>query len=234
VSLPADARIQSPKFIRCNEYFSCASKETTTWKPQASKEMKKEHSAMTTATSAPATTIWNIDPAHSAADFKVKHMMISNVKGSFSGLSGKLTEHASDSTLSSIEASIPVASISTGDPQRDGHLKSADFFDAEKYPTLDFKSTRVKREGDAYEVTGDLTIHGVTRPVTFAVDGPSAPGKDPWGNTRIGLSATAKINRKDFGLAWNAALETGGFLVGEEIAVTLDVEFIKQETAKSE
>ncbi len=182
---------------------------------------------MTTTTAAPATTTWNIDPAHSSAEFKVKHMMISNVKGSFSGLSGKLTEHATDSTLSSVEASIPVASISTGDPQRDGHLKSADFFDAEKYPTLDFKSTKVMRKGDAYEVTGDLTIHGVTKPATFAVDGPSAPGKDPWGNTRIGLSATAKINRKDFGLGWNATLETGGLLVGEEIAITLEVEFIK-------
>ncbi|MDR3752833.1 MAG: YceI family protein [Terracidiphilus sp.] len=182
---------------------------------------------MTTATATPATTTWNIDPAHSSAEFKVKHMMISNVKGSFSGLSGVLTEHATDSTLSSVEASVPVATISTGDAQRDGHLKSADFFDAEKYPTLDFKSTKVVRTGDAYEVTGDLTVHGVTKPVTFAVDGPSAPGKDPWGNTRIGLSATAKINRKDFGLVWNAALETGGFLVGEEIAITLEVEFIK-------
>jgi polyisoprenoid-binding protein YceI len=182
---------------------------------------------MTTATATPVTTTWNIDPAHSSAEFKVKHMMISNVKGSFSGLSGVLTEHASDSTLSSIEASIPLATISTGDSQRDGHLKSADFFDAEKYPTLDFKSTTVERKGDAYEVTGDLTIHGVTKPATFAVDGPSAPGKDPWGNTRIGLSATTKINRKDFGLEWNAALETGGFLVGEEVAITLDVEFVK-------
>ena len=183
---------------------------------------------MATATSTPATTTtWNIDPAHSAAEFKVKHMMISNVKGSFSGVSGALTEHDTDSTLSSIEASIPVATISTGDPQRDGHLKSAEFFDAEKFPTLNFKSTKVVRQGDAYEATGDLTVHGVTKPVTFAVDGPSAPGKDPWGNTRIGLSATTKINRKDFGLAWNAALETGGFLVGDEIAITLDVEFIK-------
>ncbi len=176
-----------------------------------------------------AVTTWNIDPAHSAAEFKVKHMMISNVKGSFSGLSGALTEHSDDATLSSVEAAIPVAAISTGDAQRDAHLKSADFFDAEKYPALNFKSTRVTRKGEAaYEVTGDLTIHGVTRSVTFAVEGPSAPGKDPWGNTRIGLSATAKINRKDFGLSWNAALETGGFLVGEEIAITLDVQFIRQ------
>ena len=121
-----------------------------------------------------------------------------------------------------------MATVSTGDAQRDGHLKSADFFDAEKYPTLDFKSTKVVRKGEAeYDVTGDLTIHGVTKPVTFAVEGPSAPGKDPWGNTRIGLSATARINRKDFGLVWNAALETGGFLVGEEVSITLDVQFIK-------
>jgi len=184
------------------------------------------------AVAAPATTAstiaWNIDPAHSAAEFKVKHMMISNVKGSFTGLSGVLTEHTIDSTLSYIAASIPVATVSTGDAQRDGHLKSADFFDAEKYPTLDFKSTSVVRKSEAeYEVTGDLSIHGVTKAVTFAVEGPSAPGKDPWGNTRIGLSATTKINRKDFGLGWNAALETGGFLVGEDVSLTLDVQFIK-------
>jgi polyisoprenoid-binding protein YceI len=194
----------------------------------ASNHVKRRHSAMTTETATPAaTTTWNIDPAHSAAEFKVKHMMISNVKGSFSGLSGKLIEHASDSTLSYVEASIPVATVSTGDPQRDAHLKSADFFDAEKFPTLDFKSTKVVLEGGVYEVTGDLTIHGVTKSVTFAIDGPSAPGKDPWGNTRIGLSATTKINRKDFGLGWNAALETGGFLVGEDVSITLDVQFIK-------
>ena len=174
------------------------------------------------------TTIWNIDPAHSAAEFKVKHMMISNVKGAFSGLSGVLAEHTIAPTLSSVEASVPVTTLSTGDPQRDGHLKGADFFDADKYPSLNFKSTNVAKKGNAeYEVTGDLTIHGVTKPVTFAVEGPSAPGKDPWGNTRIGLSATAKINRKDFGLAWNAPLETGGFLVGEEVSITLDVQFVK-------
>ena len=181
-----------------------------------------------TTTPAAATTTWNLDPAHSAADFKVKHMMIANVKGSFSGLSGVLTEHTIDSTLSSVEASVDVATVSTGDAQRDGHLKSADFFDAEKFPKLTFKSTAVTKKSEAeYAVTGDLTIHGVTKPVTFAVEGPSAPAKDPWGNTRIGLSATAKINRKDFGLAWNAALETGGFLVGDEVTITLDVQFIK-------
>ncbi len=184
---------------------------------------------MATTTSTPtATTTWNIDPAHSAAEFKVKHMMISNVKGKFTGISGKLVLDESDSTRSTIEAEIPVATLSTQDDARDAHLKSADFFDAEKYPTLSFKSLSVRITGPGeHEVTGELTIHGVTKVVTFAVEGPSAPGKDPWGNTRIGLSATAKINRKEFGLAWNAALETGGVLVGEDIAISLDIQFIK-------
>ena len=179
-------------------------------------------------TATPTTTTWNIDPAHSAAEFKVKHMMISNVKGKFSGISGSLKLDETDPTRSTIEALIPAATLSTADEQRDTHLKSADFFDAEKFPTLTFKSSHVKRVADGeYAVTGDLTMHGVTRTVTFAVDGPSQPGKDPWGNLRIGLSATTKINRKDFGLVWNAALETGGVLVGEEVAITLDVQFIK-------
>src|SRR5260370_4139339 len=178
---------------------------------------------MATATSSPASTItWKLDPAHSSAEFKVKHMMISNVKGAFSGLTGTLTEHLADTSLSAVEASIPVSTVNTGDPQRDAHLKSADFFDAEKYPSIDFKSTRVQKKGEGeYSVTGDLTIHGVTKSVTFAVEGPSAPGKDPWGNTRIGLSATTKINRKDFGLTWDATLETGGFLVGAEDQITI-------------
>lgn len=184
---------------------------------------------MATSTTSPASLItWKLDPAHSSAEFKVKHMMISNVKGTFSGLSGTLTEHTVDSTLSSVEASVDISTVNTGDAQRDGHLKSADFFDVEKYPAMTFKSTKVERKAeDEYRVTGDLTIHGVTKPVTFAVEGPTAPGKDPWGNTRIGLSATTKINRKDFGLSWNAALETGGFLVGEDVQLTLEAQFIK-------
>ena len=184
---------------------------------------------MATTTAAPSSLItWALDPAHSSADFKVRHMMISNVKGSFSGLAGTLTEHTADSTLSSIQAAIDVPTVNTGDAQRDAHLKSADFFDAEKFPQMTFKSTAVEPKGEAeYLVTGDLTIHGVTKPVTFAVEGPTAPGKDPWGNTRIGISAVTKINRKDFGLNWNAALETGGILVGEEVHITLDLQFIK-------
>lgn len=176
-----------------------------------------------------AVTTWNLDPAHSAAEFKVKHMMIANVKGKFSGMSGKLTLNESDISKSSVEASIPVATLNTGDEQRDGHLKSGDFFDAEKFPAMTFKSTKVVASAPGEgKVTGDLTVHGVTKQVTFEVEGPSSPGKDPWGNTRIGLSATAKINRKDFGLVWNAALETGGVLVGDEVTLTLDVQFVKQ------
>ncbi len=182
---------------------------------------------MATTSAIPATTTWKLDPAHSSAEFKVRHMMISNVKGSFSGLTGTLTEHTTDATLSSVEASVDVNTVSTGDPQRDGHLKAADFFDVEKFPTMSFKSTKVKPNGDSYDVTGDLTIHGVTREQTFAVEGPTTPTKDPWGNTRIGLSATTKINRKDFDLSWNAALEAGGVLIGDAVSITLEVEFIK-------
>jgi polyisoprenoid-binding protein YceI len=184
---------------------------------------------MSTSTFAPASKItWKIDPAHSHAEFKVKHMMISNVKGSFSGLNGTLIEDTAGPIRSQVEATIDISSISTGDEQRDAHLKSADFFHHEQHPVMTFKSTKIEKKGDEdYAVTGDLTVHGVTKPLTFAVEGPSAPSKDPWGNTRIGLSATTKINRKDFGLTWNAALETGGILVGEDVQITLDVQFIK-------
>src|SRR6266567_8993794 len=175
-----------------------------------------------------ATTTWKIDPVHSVAEFKVKHMMITNVKGQFAGVSGSLSLDENDLTLSRVEATIDAASINTREPQRDTHLKSPDFFDVEKFPTLSFHSTHVSRNADGeLQVAGDLNIHGVTRKVTFEVEGPTPPTKDPWGNTRVGLSATTKINRKDFGLTWNSTLETGGLLVGEEVTITLDVEFIK-------
>jgi polyisoprenoid-binding protein YceI len=175
-----------------------------------------------------ATTTWNLDPVHSAAEFKVKHMMISNVKGQFASVRGLLALDETDLTNSHVEASIEAASINTRDAQRDAHLKSPDFFDVEKFPTLSFKSARISRVGDGeLAVAGDLTIHGVTRNVVFTVEGPTAPTKDPWGNTRVGLAAATKINRKDFGLTWNAALETGGILVGDEVAITLDVQFVK-------
>jgi len=169
-----------------------------------------------------------MDPTHSGVEFKVKHMMISNVKGHFTGVSGLLALDETDITKSRVEATIDASTISTRDPQRDTHLKSADFLDVEKYPTLTFKFTAVKRTGAEEEmVTGDLTIHGVTREVVFQVEGPTPPSKDPWGNTRLGLSATTKISRKEFGLTWNAALEAGGLLVGDEVTITLDVQFVK-------
>lgn len=175
-----------------------------------------------------AVSTWNIDPVHSVAEFKVKHMMISNVKGQFTGVSGTLTFDEGNIANSRIEATIDAASVNTREAQRDAHLRSADFFDVEKFPTLSFKSSKITDEGDGVlKVEGDLTIHGVTRKVDFAVEGPTAPGKDPWGNTRIGISAVTKINRKDYGLVWNAALETGGILVGEEVTITLDVQFVK-------
>jgi polyisoprenoid-binding protein YceI len=184
---------------------------------------------MTTATAAEVTsaTTWNVDPVHSHAEFKVRHMMISNVKGEFKGVTGTLKLDSADLTKSGVEVSLDSATINTGDAQRDGHLKSADFFDVEKFPTLTFKSNRVSKKNGVLTVAGDLNIHGVTRNVVFEVEGPSAPTKDPWGNTRIGLEATARINRKDFGLTWNASLETGGILVGDDVNITLDIQFIK-------
>src|SRR6266446_169764 len=181
-----------------------------------------------TTTTTATTTTWNIDPAHSVAEFKVKHMMISNVKGQFANVTGVLTLDESDPTNSGIEASIEAASVNTRDAQRDTHLKSEDFFHAERFPKLSFKSTRITRTGNGeLAVARDLTIRGVTRNVVFTVEGPTPPAKDPWGNTRVGLSATTKINRKDFGLTWNAALETGGILVGDDVTITLDVQFVK-------
>jgi polyisoprenoid-binding protein YceI len=182
----------------------------------------------TTAVPQSAVTTWKIDPAHAVAEFKVKHMMISNVKGHFSKLSGTLVLDESDFAKSRVEAIIDAASIETRDPQRNAHLSSPDFLDVEKFPTLSFTSSRISivRDGEL-SVEGDLTIHGVSQKVVFGVEGPTPPTKDPWGNTRVAVSATTKINRKDFGLTWNAALETGGILVGDEVTITLDVEFVK-------
>jgi len=185
---------------------------------------------MTTTPAAPQTAVstWNLDPVHSVAEFKVKHMMISNVKGQFTGMTGVLVLDESDIANSRVEASLEASSINTRDGQRDSHLKSADFFEVDKHPTLAFRSTGIRRTGEGeLAVTGDLTIRAITRPVVFQVEGPTPPHNDPWGNSRVGLSAAARINRKDFGLTWNAALEAGGILVGDEVTITLDVQFVK-------
>lgn len=169
---------------------------------------------------------WSIDADHSSVGFKVRHMMVSNVKGDF----GKVVNiNDKDITKSKVEVTIDTASINTGATKRDEHLKSADFFDVTKYPTMTFVSKKVAKAGkDNLKVTGDLTLHGVTRQVVLDVEGPSKESKDPWGNIRRGATATTKINRKDFGLVWNTALETGGVAVGEEITIALEIELLKK------
>jgi polyisoprenoid-binding protein YceI len=171
---------------------------------------------------------YTIDPAHSSAQFSVRHMMISNVRGSFGAVKGTVVYDPEDPSASAVEAQIDTGTISTMDDQRDAHLKSADFLDVAQYPTITFKSRKVEPAGsDEWKVTGDLTIHGVTREVALKVEGPSAETKDPWGNIRLGASASTKIKRSDFGLTWNATLETGGFLVGDELKIELEVSLIK-------
>jgi polyisoprenoid-binding protein YceI len=168
---------------------------------------------------------WDIDTGHSAAQFSVRHLAVSNVRGEFGKITGTLQLDDKDITKSTVEATIDVTSINTREEKRDQHLKSPDFFDVAKFPTITFKSKKVAKEGsDRLKVTGDLTIHGVTKEVALQVDGPAKPIKDPWGNTKTGITATTKINRKDFGLTWNKALETGGLVVGEDVTITLDVE----------
>lgn len=170
---------------------------------------------------------WNIDGSHSTAEFSVRHLMITNVKGRFGTLSGTVDYDPEKPEASQIDVTIDATSIDTRDEKRDAHLRSPDFFDVEKFPSLTFKSTSVVKTDDGFAATGDLTIHGVTKPVTLEVEGPSDQNKDPWGNTRIGASATAKINRKDFGLNWNAALEAGGVLVGEQVKISIEVSLVQ-------
>jgi polyisoprenoid-binding protein YceI len=175
---------------------------------------------------------WQIDPAHTTIVFSVKHMMVTTVRGNFEKASGKVMVDDKDITKSTVEVTIDAASIDTGEPKRDGHLKSPDFFDVAKYPQIKFVSTKIKKAGkDKLSVTGDLTMKGVTKPVTLAVDGPSKPIKGMDGKNVRGLSATGMINRKDFGLNWNMALEAGGVLVAEEVKMQIDAELIEQAAA---
>ncbi|HYW48676.1 MAG TPA: YceI family protein [Bryobacteraceae bacterium] len=173
-------------------------------------------------------TTYTIDPAHSNAHFKVRHMMIANVRGEFGKVAGTVRFDSAHPEASEIVAEIDVNSINTREPQRDAHLKSADFLDAANHPTIRFQSKKAQAAGPgAYKVTGDLTIRGVTREVVLTVDGPTPENKDPWGVARSGAEATAKISRKDFGLNWNQALEAGGVLVGDHVDITIDVELMK-------
>lgn len=173
-------------------------------------------------------TNWTIDPSHSSVTFSVRHMMISNVRGEFQKVTGSARYDATSPDTTELEAAIDVASLSTREPQRDGHLKSADFFDVEKYPTMIFKSKSAARKGgDGLAVTGELTIHGVTREVTLEVSEIADEHKDPWGNQRVGATATTKVKRSDFGMTWNNLIEAGGVLVGDEVKIQLDVSLTK-------
>ena len=182
---------------------------------------------MTPATlSAPATTTWNIDAAHSEVGFEVKHLMIAKVRGRFAGVTGAITLDESDLTASSVDVSIDVSTIDTRQEQRDAHLRSGDFFDAESFPTLTFHSSRVEAVGSSLRITGDLTIRGVTREVVLDATN-EGRANDPWGGERIAFSAQTKIDRRDFGLTWNQALEAGGVAVGHDIKIAIEVEAVK-------
>lgn len=172
---------------------------------------------------------WQIDPMHTNVEFTVRHMMISNVKGQFQKTAGTITVDGADATSARIDATIDATSIDTRVERRDADLKSPNFLDVAKYPTITFKSTKVEAAGPGkWKVTGDLTIHGVTKPVVLDVETSGAPIHDPMGNTRAGASATTKINRSDFGLTWNKVLESGGVMVGDEVAISIDVEAIRK------
>ncbi|MGA7104045.1 MAG: YceI family protein [Candidatus Deferrimicrobiaceae bacterium] len=172
---------------------------------------------------------WELDSAHTAVQFKVRHLMVSNVRGDFEKVSGKITYDGDDISRSSAEITIDANSINTRVAKRDKHLKSPDFLDAEKYPLLVFQSKKVEKAGKGkLKVTGDLTIRGVTREVVLDVEGPTPPVKDPQGKMHVGGTASTTINRKDFGLTWNKAIEAGGVVVGNEVEITIDIEIVKE------
>ena len=179
---------------------------------------------MSTVTQIPGYVVgtWDIDPTHTEIGFAVRHMMVSKVRGRFTGFSGSYTT-AADPADSSVEVEVDLASVDTGNEQRDGHLRSADFFQVDAHPKMTYRSTGVRRDGDDYIVDGELTVNGVTKavPLTVEVNG---FGPDPYGGTRSGFSARGEINRKDFGVNWNATLETGGLVVGDKVQIQLEVE----------
>jgi polyisoprenoid-binding protein YceI len=182
---------------------------------------------------AAATSDWKIDPAHSSAQFSVRHMAISTVRGAFSKVTGAIVLDDKDITKSTVDVTIDVTTVDTREPGRDNDLRSDHFFDVAHFPTMTFKSKKVERLAPGkLKVTGDLTIRGTTKEVALEVEGPTAPVKDPWGNQRAAVSASAKINRQDFGVKWNATMDNGGLVVGDDVNITIDVEMIKQAPAK--
>ena len=176
-----------------------------------------------------ATSTWKLDPQHSSAQFSVRHMAISTVRGAFSKVNGTVVLDDQDITKSTVEVSIDVATVDTREPARDKDLRSDHFFDVEHFPSMTFKSKKVEQVSPGkLKVTGDLTIRGTTKEVVLDVEGPTAPVKDPWGNQRAAANATAKINRQDFGVKWNATLDNGGVVVGDDVNITIDAEMTKQ------
>lgn len=182
---------------------------------------------METAVKTPVKTKWTLDPTHSELTFKVRHMMITNVKGEFRKFDIDMFSEGEDFTTSQIDVTVDAASISTNDEKRDGHLKSADFFDTESHPTLSFKGKSLRKTGDAYKLTGDLIIKGISKDIELDVEH-GGISKDPWGNLKAGFSFSGKISRSDFGLNWNAALETGGVLVSDEVRISGEIQLVKQ------
>lgn len=181
-----------------------------------------------------ATSDWKIDPQHSSAQFAVRHMAISTVRGAFSKVNGTVVLDDKDITKSTVDVTIDVSTVDTREPARDNDLRSDRFFDVAHYPTLTFKSKKVEQvAAGKLRVTGDLTIRGTTKEVILDVDGPTSPVKDPWGNQRAAANATAKINRQEFGMKWNATLDNGGVVVGDDVNIIIDLEMIKQAPAKS-
>ena len=177
-----------------------------------------------------ATTTWQIDPAHTAAGFSVKHMMIATVRGQFKGVTGTVNWDDQDISNSIVDVTIDANTVDTGEPKRDADLKSANFFDAAQYPTITFKSTKIERISAAkMKVAGNLTIHGVTKAVVLDVEGPSGAIKDPYGKTRVALNATTTVNRMDYGVKWNAKMDGGGIVVGDDVNINIDLEMIKKE-----
>lgn len=173
------------------------------------------------------TTKWALDPTHSEVSFKIKHMMISNVSGNFKAFNASGETQGDDFTTAKVSFNADVNSITTNNEQRDGHLKSADFFDTEKYPHLKFETTKIEKDGDDYIVNGNLTIRDVTKPVKLKAE-LGGIAKDPYGNTKAGFTLEGKINRKDFGLTWSAVTEAGGIVVSDDVKLYAEVQFVKQ------
>jgi polyisoprenoid-binding protein YceI len=192
--------------------------------------MRRLLPAVTLAIATPAlAATWTLDPAHSSAQFSVRHMMVSNVRGEFGKVTGTVQGDETKPTEAVIAATIDAASINTREPKRDEHLRSADFLDVAAHPRISFASRKIEPAGNGnFKVTGDLTLHGVTREVVLDVSDLTPPVTDPSGKTRAGATATTKINRKDFGINWSKAMDNGGVVVGDEVAITIDVEATKQ------